>query len=231
LEKINKMPPKAKAKRKDTNQPGNTTELSQSRASRHRSSSEKQPRKQPQQQLQQQQQHAANNKPNWPPLRPLIPASDLSLEPLLDDQIYLIRNFFTSSLCKTYVSCLSSLPLITTARNPKKGEAVRVNDRFQIHDAGFAESLWSSTALKRLVLVEETRRRGGQVQESENESEIENNDEDNGVDALWGGRPLGLNPNIRIYRYAQGQFFARHCKSLLFILKFLYYLSRIPRSW
>ena len=154
------MPPKAKAKRKDTNQPGNTTELSQSRASRHRSSSEKQQR---QQQLQQQQQHAANNKPNWPPLRPLIPSSDLSLDPLLDDQIYLIRRFFTSSLCKTYVSCLSSLPLITTARNPKKGEAVRVNDRFQIHDADFAESLWSSTALKQLVLVEETRRGGVQV--------------------------------------------------------------------
>jgi len=198
------MPPKAKAKRKDTDQPGNTTsELSQSRASRqsrHRSSSEKQ---------QLQQQHTANNKPNWPPLRPLIPSSDLSLEPLLDDQIYLIRRFFTSSLCKTYVSCLSSLPLITTARNPKKGEAVRVNDRFQIHDAGFAESLWSSTALKQLVLVEETRRGGVQFQEGEIESEIDN-DEDNGVDALWGGRPLGLNPNIRIYRYVQGQFFARH---------------------
>src|SRR5882762_3505685 len=96
------MPPKAK--RKDRNRPGNT-ELSQS--SRHRSSSKRQ------RQLQQQQ-HAANNKPNWPPLRPLIPASDLSLEPLLDDQSYLIRSFFTSSLCKTYVSFLSSLPLITT---------------------------------------------------------------------------------------------------------------------
>jgi len=211
------MPPKAK--RKDTNKPGNTTctELSQSR---HRSS-EKQ-----WQQLQQQQQ-AANNKPNWPPLRPLIPASDLSLEPLLDDQSYLIRSFFTSSLCKTYVSFLSSLPLITTtaAGKPKKGEAVRVNDRFQIHDADFAESLWSSTALKQLLLVE-TRRSGFRFQ-----GEIENeNDNDNGMAALWGGRPLGLNPNIRIYRYVQGQFFARHCKSLslhtfAFILEFLYYLT------
>ncbi|KAN0073086.1 hypothetical protein V8E54_009200 [Elaphomyces granulatus] len=173
------MPPKAK--RKDTNKPGNT-ELSQSR---HRSSE-----KQRQRQQLQQQQHTStnNNKPNWPPLRPLIPASDLSLEPLLDDQIYLIRSFFTSSLCKTYVSFLSSLPLITTtaAGKPKKGEAVRVNDRFQIHDADFAESLWSSTALKQLLL------------------------NDNGMAALWGGRPLGLNPNIRIYRYVQGQFFARH---------------------
>jgi hypothetical protein len=126
---------------------------------------------------------------------------------LLDDQIYLIRSFFTSSLCKTYVSFLSSLPLITTtaAGKPKKGEAVRVNDRFQIHDADFAESLWSSTALKQLLLVE-TRRSGVRFQ-GENENENEN---DNGMAALWGGRPLGLNPNIRIYRYVQGQFFARH---------------------
>ncbi|KAN0073081.1 hypothetical protein V8E54_009195 [Elaphomyces granulatus] len=159
------------------------TELSQSR---HRSSEK-----------QRQLHTSTKNKPNWPPLRPLIPASDLSLEPLLDDQIYLIRSFSTSSLCKTYVSCLSSLPLITTtttttaaAGKPKKGEAVRVNDRFQIHDADFAESLWSSTALKQLLL--------------------NNNDNDNGMAALWGGRPLGLNPNIRIYRYIQGQFFARH---------------------
>jgi len=219
------MPPKAK--RKDTNKPGNTTctELSQSR---HRSSEKRQ------RQLLQQQ-YAANNKPNWPPLRPLIPASDLSLEPLLDDQIYLIRSFFTSSLCKTYVSFLSSLPLITTtaAGKPKKGEAVRVNDRFQIHDADFAESLWSSTALKQLLV--ETRRSGfrfqGEIEiENENENENENNnDNDNGMAALWGGRPLGLNPNIRIYRYVQGQFFARHCKSLslhtfAFILEFLYYI-------
>jgi hypothetical protein len=133
---------------------------------------------------------------------------------LLDDQIYLIRSFSTSSLCKTYVSCLSSLPLITTtttttaaAGKPKKGEAVRVNDRFQIPDADFAESLWSSTALKQLLLVE-TRRSGVRFQ-GENENENEN---DNGMAALWGGRPLGLNPNIRIYRYVQGQFFARHCK-------------------
>jgi len=165
------MPPKAK--KKDANKTGNN-ELSQSQ------------RREKKQQLQQ------YTKPNWPPMRPLIPASDLSLEALLDDQIYLIRSFFTSSLCKTYISYLSSLPLITTPGKPKKGEAVRVNDRFQTHDPNFAESLWNSTALKQLV---ESSFQG------ENES---------GMAALWGGKPLGLNPNIRIYRYIQGQFFARH---------------------
>lgn len=27
---------------------------------------------------------------------------------------------------------------------------------------------------------------------------------------LFGGEPLGLNPNIRVYRYSKGQFFAKH---------------------
>jgi len=29
---------------------------------------------------------------------------------------------------------------------------------------------------------------------------------------LWGGEVLGLNPNIRIYRYSKGQFFDQHCR-------------------
>jgi hypothetical protein len=125
--------------------------------------------------------------PNWPPLQPLVPSSDLSLETLADDQIVLIRNFWTSKLCKDFVSFLSSLPLLTTPGKPKRGEAVRVNDRFQIEDALFAERLWRGTALKELVMGCE----GGRD--------------------LWGGDVVGLNPNIRIYRYRPGQFFAQHC--------------------
>ncbi|KAL3466649.1 hypothetical protein BJX64DRAFT_284212 [Aspergillus heterothallicus] len=131
--------------------------------------------------------------PNWPPLRPLIPSSDLLLDPILTDQIYLIRNFLTASLCKTYVSFLSSLPLITTPGKPKKGEAVRVNDRFQIQDATFADILWRETALKDLVTNPVT----------ENEQPLP-------LKEIWGGEPLGLNANIRIYRYSPGQFFAQH---------------------
>ncbi|BAE57702.1 hypothetical protein F9C07_2661 [Aspergillus flavus] len=139
----------------------------------------------------QQQQRQQTPKPNWPPLRPLIPSSDLTLDPLLPDQIYLIPNFFTANLCKTYVSFLSSLPLTTTPGKPKKGDAVRVNDRFQIQDERFAESLWSGTALKDLVMNGD-----GEGERSMKE--------------IWGGEPLGLNANIRIYRYSKGQFFAQH---------------------
>jgi hypothetical protein len=137
--------------------------------------------------------------PNWPPLRPLVPTSDLYLEALLPDQISLIRNFFTANLCRAYTSFLaSSLSLTTTPLKPKsKDEAVRVNDRFQVHDPAFAEALWSGTALKALVLEP-----GGLDDDL---------DEERRPQETWGGKPLGLNPNIRIYRYSPGQFFAQHC--------------------
>lgn len=95
---------------------------------------------------------AARQTPNWPAFNPLIPESDLSLNELLPGQIVTIPNFWTAKLCKDYVSFLSSLPLITTPGKPKKGDAVRVNDRFQIDDPSFAERLWSDTSLKNLIL-------------------------------------------------------------------------------
>ena len=121
--------------------------------------------------------------PRWPILKPLVPISDLGIETIHDGQIVVIRKFFTSSLCQNYVSFLGSLPLTTTPGQPKKGDAVRVNDRFQIQDPGFARSLWESTSLKGLVTKAETD---------------------------WGGQVCGLNPNIRIYRYTKGQFFDQH---------------------
>jgi hypothetical protein len=89
---------------------------------------------------------------NWPALRPLVPESELALDAALPGQIITIRNFWSTKLCKDYVTFLSSLPLTTTPGKPKKGDAVRVNDRFQIDDPTFAERLWSETALKNLIL-------------------------------------------------------------------------------
>ncbi|KAI9373723.1 hypothetical protein BJX61DRAFT_368813 [Aspergillus egyptiacus] len=157
------------------------------------------PPRQSQQQTQQQQ------PPNWPPLRPLIPSSDLLLDPLLPDQIYLIRNFLPSTLCKTYVSFLSSLPLTTTPGKPKKGDAVRVNDRFQIQDAAFAERLWRETALKDLVTNPNPNPDWDLDAATEDEQQ-----QTISAKGIWGGEPLGLNSNIRVYRYSPGQFFAQH---------------------
>ncbi|KAI4204695.1 MAG: hypothetical protein LQ350_001010 [Teloschistes chrysophthalmus] len=118
------------------------------------------------------QQHDASPPPNWPPLKPLIPTSDLALKTLLEDQIILIRNFFTSSLCKNYVSFLSTLPLVTTPGKPKKGDALRVNDRFQVDDPGFADQLWDIAGLRELVTREDGDGRGRSKEELDDESNV-----------------------------------------------------------
>jgi len=123
--------------------------------------------------------------PNWPPLTPLVPTENLYIDTRADGQILVIRNLFTSALCKKYVSFLSSLPLTTTPATPKRGEAVRVNDRFQVDDAAFATRLWQQSGLQHL---------------------IDSYDDQ----SIWQGDVLGLNPNIRIYRYRPGQFFDQH---------------------
>ena len=146
--------------------------------------------------------------PHWPVLQPLVPSSDLTLETLLEDQIVVIRNLLTSTLCRNYVSFLSSLPLVTTPSQPRKHEALRVNDRYQIDDARFTEKLWSNTALKDLLT--------GSLSDIGTEDERPNPDS---LKKLWGGEILGLNPRLRIYRYGKGQFFNQHCKpALLHIL-------------
>jgi hypothetical protein len=132
-------------------------------------------------------------RPNWPPLHPLLPSSDLSLTIQTPDQIITIPHLWTSTLCKTYVSFLSTLPLTTTPGHPKKGDALRVNDRFQIEDPAFAEDLWTKTGLRDLVNTEE----GSGMSEEERRE-------------LWGGEVVGLNGNIRVYRYTPGQFFDQH---------------------
>lgn len=137
--------------------------------------------------------------PDWPRFNPLIPTSDLSLTSLVEDQIVLIPNFWTASLCKTYVSFLSTLPLVTTPGKPRKGDALRVNDHYQIDDPEFAERLWSSTALKDLIL-------NHALDDGEDVRTEECNRK------LWGGDVVGLNPRIRIYRYGKGQFFDQHCR-------------------
>ena len=121
---------------------------------------------------------------DWPPLYPLLRSTSLAPTTVLEHQILLIRKLFTEKLCRTYITFLANLPLSTTPGKPKRGEAIRVNDRFQVEDGTFAERLWKTTALQELISSPES-------------------------DA-WGGEPLGLNSNIRVYRYRPGQFFDRH---------------------
>lgn len=133
--------------------------------------------------------------PKWPAFKPALPVTSLSLEevhPAFRDKILLVRNFFPKSLCRDYVTYLRGLPFVTTPGRPKRGEAVRVNDRYQIDDLQFAQRLWLETGLKDLLL-------------------------DDSVSSTWNGEVVGLNPNIRIYRYSQNQFFDAHCTSVLYL--------------
>lgn len=105
----------------------------------------------------------------WPAFTPLLPAEDLKLEEVLPEQIITIPKFFTSTLCNSYVNFLQKfVSLVTTPVVPKRGHAVRVNDRFQMQDPAFADRLWNQTGLKEIVA-----REGPE---------------------LWGGEVVGLNP-------------------------------------
>ncbi|EWG38850.1 hypothetical protein FVEG_14961 [Fusarium verticillioides 7600] len=124
--------------------------------------------------------------PSWPAFKPSLPIVDLAPEPHpLTSKVVLMPSFFPRSLCRDYVTFLKTLPLQTTPGRPKRGEAVRVNDRFQVDSYDFATRLWEQTGLKDVLL-------------------------DGDVNEKWGGEPVGLNPNIRVYRYSKGQFFDCH---------------------
>lgn len=84
---------------------------------------------------------------------------------------------------------------------PKKGDAVRVNDRFQVDDASFADRLWSETGLKSLVMKR---------LEGAERDDLHGNAPTGEKNDPWGGHPVGLSPNIRVYRYRQGQYFDQH---------------------
>lgn len=89
--------------------------------------------------------------PAWPPFRPPLPVTDLAAETVVSDKVVVYRSFFPRPLARDYVAFLGGLPLTTTPGKPKRGMALRVNDRFQIDDANFANRLWTETGLREAV--------------------------------------------------------------------------------
>lgn len=83
---------------------------------------------------------AAGEKPSWPPIKPLPLHAEP--HPSAPDKILLVPNFFPPSLCRTYLTFVRGLTLATTPGRPKRGDAVRVNDRFQVDDEAFAGKLY-----------------------------------------------------------------------------------------
>ncbi len=70
-------------------------------------------------------------------------------------------------MCKDYVAFLKTLPLTTTPGKPKKGDALRFNDRFQVNDELFANRLWVDTGLRELVCGKE-----GDVAKADEENQM-----------------------------------------------------------
>lgn len=94
--------------------------------------------------------------PLWPKFKPSLPVVDLLPVPHpRTDKIITVDAFFPRNLCRDYVSFLQTLPLQTTPGKPKRGDAVRVNDRYQIQDAAFATALWEKTGLREALTREE----------------------------------------------------------------------------
>ncbi|PNS19131.1 hypothetical protein CAC42_1867 [Sphaceloma murrayae] len=131
--------------------------------------------------------------PSWPALSPRLPPPKQRLTTLHPGII--TTPLLPAPLCATYRSFLATLPLTVTPVSNRKTHALRVNDRFSVSDAAFAHRLWRDTGLGDLV----TR---GHVDGEEMGEEARAE--------LWGGEVLGLNENVRVYRYRQGQFFEKH---------------------
>ncbi|OAA72222.1 Prolyl 4-hydroxylase, alpha subunit [Cordyceps fumosorosea ARSEF 2679] len=84
--------------------------------------------------------------PAWPRFTPRLPVVDLAPTPHpRTARVVTVDGFFPRSLCRAYVALLSTLALQTTPGTPRRGDAVRVNDRLQVHDAALAAALWERT--------------------------------------------------------------------------------------
>ncbi|BGP21759.1 hypothetical protein JCM10295v2_000634 [Rhodotorula toruloides] len=119
----------------------------------------------------------------WPALQP--PQRPLQLvEP--SPGILLIDNFLPPAARKAFLAFLTAAnsPLhLNPPTLPKRGEAERTNARTSVQDPDFAKRLWEDTGLREACQTLEGRN---------------------------GRRAAGLNPNIRVYRYGEGDFFGPH---------------------
>ncbi|KAJ4956481.1 hypothetical protein NE237_013264 [Protea cynaroides] len=110
------------------------------------------------------------------------PKRDLQITRLRDTHLFTIQNFFTSAESKAFIKAAESIGFVHQgSQGPAKGEAYRDNDRISVNDPVLAESIWES-GLRNFF------------------SDIK----------IRGKVAVGLNPNLRFYRYKVGQRFGRH---------------------
>ncbi|KAL4857900.1 hypothetical protein ACK3TF_001878 [Chlorella vulgaris] len=119
--------------------------------------------------------------PKWPRVAQKSGLQARSLLP--DDYMVEVRGCLTPEEADSFVAVAESVGFKhSTSRGPAYGEAYRDNDRIQFQDQQLADHLWQNAGLSQLCAGLE-------------------DDE---------GRPVKLNPNIRLYRYKPGQAFGKH---------------------
>ncbi|KAL4340015.1 hypothetical protein GQ457_08G036060 [Hibiscus cannabinus] len=112
----------------------------------------------------------------------LKPKLNLQITCLKDTDLFTVQDFFTSAESKAFVRIAESIGFEHQGSlGPTKGEAYRDNDRISVNDPRLADAIWQS-GLSRVF------------------SDIK----------IRGKVAVGLNPNIRFYRYKVGQCFGRH---------------------
>ncbi|KAK7280017.1 hypothetical protein RJT34_25079 [Clitoria ternatea] len=110
------------------------------------------------------------------------PKKNLQITPLRDFDLFTVQNFFSSAESKALIKTAEAIGFAHQGSlGPTKGEAYRDNDRISVNDPVLADTVWES-GLNKLV------------------SDIK----------IRGKVAVGLNPNIRLYRYKVGQRFGRH---------------------
>lgn len=118
----------------------------------------------------------------WPQLeRPSRPHSVIQAAP----GILLIDDLFPTRIRKAFLAFLTApnSPIkLNPPTAPQRGEAERTNERIRLEEPDLAARLWNDTGLR---------------------------DACQAIEGRNGRRAVGLNPNMRIYRYPTGSFFGR----------------------
>ncbi|PON69946.1 Prolyl 4-hydroxylase, alpha subunit [Parasponia andersonii] len=110
------------------------------------------------------------------------PKPNLQIVRLKDSDLFTVQNFLTSVESKAFIKAAEAIGFAHQGSlGPTKGEACRDNDRISVNDPLLADTIWVS-GLNQLF------------------SDIK----------IRGKVAVGLNPNIRFYRYKVGQRFGRH---------------------
>ncbi|XP_047953143.1 uncharacterized protein LOC125204124 isoform X3 [Salvia hispanica] len=110
------------------------------------------------------------------------PKSNLKISHLKGDDLITIQNYLTSAESKAFRDAAEAIGFVHQGSlGPTMGEAYRDNDRIAVNDPALAEAIWSAGLNKFF-------------------SDFK----------IRGKVAVGLNPNIRFYRYTAGQRFGRH---------------------